>query len=191
MCVRGGRLAVVGEWCVQMRCLGCGAEMRLMQVVLDDTRMLPGLERHTFKCTACPEIARRVRFSRPQIPVTNLPVITRPTNTLWNGCVAAPSVWGKAVETVRSRQTELKERAAAAKTATWTKAVQKLRSRQTALAEQATAAAAHLRLAEPVRAPAAHSDPSASPNAANEHVAPQSAWARAVAKLRARQDRGL
>lgn len=78
----------------------------MMQVVLDNTRMVPGLERRT-----------STRFGTDALP-------------------------RKAVETVRSRQTELKERAAAAKTAA-------------------------------------------------ECVALQSAWARAVAKLRARQDRDL
>ena len=173
-----------------MKCVACGAKMFLMQVVLDDTGTVPGLERHTFKCSACPQLARRVKFRRPQMPVTHLPVIARPTDTLWDGCVAAPSGWGKAVETVRSRQTDLKERAAAAKAAAWTKAVQKLRSKQTALAEEATVAA-RLRLAEPVRPPAAPSDRSAWPTAPNERVAPQSAWARAVAKVRARQERAL
>ena len=124
------------------------------------------------------------------MPVTHLPVIARPTDTLWDGCVAAPSGWGKAVETVRSRQTDLKERAAAAKTAAWTKAVQKLRSKQTALAEEATVAA-RLRLTEPVQATCSTFRPSAWPTAPNERVAPQSAWARAVAKVRARQERAL
>ena len=173
-----------------MKCVACGAEMFLMQVVLDDTGTVPGLERYTLKCSACPQLARRVKFRRPQMPVTNLPVIARPPDTLWNGSVAAPSGWGKAVETVRSRQTDIKERAAAAKTAAWTKAVQKLRSKQTALAEQATVAA-QLRLAEPVQAPAAPSDRSARPTTPNERVAPESAWARAVAKVRARQERAL
>ena len=123
-----------------MKCSACGAEMGLMQV---DARSEPpsdvAFERHTFKCSACPQIARRLVFSRVKMPVSHLPVITTPTHNLWKG-VAAPSAWGKAIETLRSRQTDLKERAAAAKTATWTKAVEKLRSKQRALAEQAAVA---------------------------------------------------
>jgi hypothetical protein len=46
-----------------------------------------------------------------------------------------PSASAKAVETLRSRQIDLKERASAAKTAAWTKAVEKLRRKQAALAE--------------------------------------------------------
>jgi hypothetical protein len=99
-----------------MQCLACGAKMLLMEVVLDDTTKGPAFERHSFKCSACPQIARRLVFSRAKMPVTHLPVITTPTNNLWNGCVAAPSTWEKAVETLRSRQTDLKEKAAAANT---------------------------------------------------------------------------
>jgi hypothetical protein len=134
-----------------MQCLACGAKMLLMDVVHDYTTKVPAFERHIFKCSACPQIARRLVFSRAKMPVTHLPVITTPTNNLWNGCVAAPSTWVKAVETLRSRQIDLKEKAAAAKTAAWAKAVERLRSKQTALAEQA-AVASHLGLTEPVQA---------------------------------------
>jgi hypothetical protein len=62
----------------------------------------------------------------------------------WARC--SPKSWGNAVEKLRSRQIDLKERAAAVKIAGWTKAVEKLCAKQAALAEQA-------KLAEPVRAP--------------------------------------
>ena len=49
-----------------MNCPACGAEMHLMQVVLDDTlRHAPAIERHVFKCAACPQMARRLLFSVP------------------------------------------------------------------------------------------------------------------------------
>jgi len=38
-----------------------------------------------------------------------------PTNALWKERVAAPRAWGNAVEKLRSRQIDLKERAAVAK----------------------------------------------------------------------------
>ena len=173
-----------------MQCLGCGAKMLLMEVVPDDTSKVSGFERHIFKCSVCPQIARRFVFSRVKMPVTHLPVITTPTHNLWKG-VAAPSAWGKAIETLRSRQTDLEERAAAAKIAGWTKAVERVRRKQTALADQA-AVASRLKLAEHVQAPAAaSSEPSASPPAPSEPVAPARAGERAVAKVRARQDRAL
>ena len=49
-----------------MKCPACGAEMHLMQVVLDDAlRHAPAIERHVFKCSACPQEARRLLFSVP------------------------------------------------------------------------------------------------------------------------------
>jgi hypothetical protein len=49
-----------------MKCPACGAEMHLMQVVLDDTmRHAPAVERQVFKCAACPQVARRLLFSVP------------------------------------------------------------------------------------------------------------------------------
>jgi hypothetical protein len=136
--------------------------MLLVDVLRDDTMKAPAIERRVYMCSACKHKARRFGFSRIKMPVTHLPVIATPTYNLWKG-VAAPSAWGKAIETLRSRQTDLKERAAAAKIAGWTKAVERVRRNQAALAEQA-AVASQVRRAEPVRAPAAaSSEPSASP----------------------------
>jgi hypothetical protein len=128
--------------------------MLLMDVVRDDTMKVPAFEHQIYRCSACRHIARRLVFSRPKMPITHLPVITTPPIKLQNGRVAAPGAWENAVEKLRSRQIDVKERAAAAKTAAWTKAAGKLRSKQAALAEQA-AVPSRLKLAEPVRAPAA------------------------------------
>jgi hypothetical protein len=138
-----------------MQCLACGADnkMLLMDVVRDDTMKVPAFEHQIYRCSACRHIARRLVFSRAKMPITHLPVITTPIDKPWKERVAAPSALGNAVEKLRSRQIDLKERAAAAKTAAWTKAVEKVRSKQAALAEQA-AVASRPRLAEPVRAPA-------------------------------------
>jgi hypothetical protein len=46
-----------------MRCLSCGAEMRLEQVAGDDTAPIPGFERHTFRCAACGDVEERRVFS--------------------------------------------------------------------------------------------------------------------------------
>jgi hypothetical protein len=127
--------------------------MLLVDVVRDDTMKVPAFEKQIFMCSECRHITRRLVFSRAKMPVTHLPIITTPIDKLWKGRVAAPRVWENAVETLRSRQIDLKERAPAAKTAAWTKAVEKVRSRQRVLAEQA-AVASRLRLAEPVQAPA-------------------------------------
>jgi hypothetical protein len=174
-----------------MQCLACGADnqMLLVDVVRNDTMKAPAFEHQIYMCSVCRHRARRLLFSRAKMPVTNLPVIATLTNDLWKGCVAAPSTWGKAVETLRSRQTDLKERAAAAKTATWTKAVEKLRSKQKALAEQA-AIASRPSLAKPMQpSAAASSDPSVPPSPRSEPVEPPSE-ARS-SKVGARRDSGL
>jgi len=45
-----------------MRCLGCGAEMKLTEVVRDDSMMVPGYEDHTYECPDCHEVDRRRVF---------------------------------------------------------------------------------------------------------------------------------
>jgi hypothetical protein len=45
-----------------MRCLMCNAEMVFMGAVPADAT-LPGFERHTFSCSACSEIERRLLFT--------------------------------------------------------------------------------------------------------------------------------
>jgi hypothetical protein len=127
--------------------------MLLMDVLRDDTMKVPVIEHQIYMCLTCRHIARRLVFRRAKMPITHLPVIPIPIDKLWKERVAAPRTWGKAVEKLRSRHIDLKERAAAAKIASWTKAVEKVRRKQAALAERA-AAETPLKLAEPVRAPA-------------------------------------
>src|SRR5262245_66359091 len=136
-----------------MHCLACRADnkMLLMDVLRDDTVKVPVIEHQIYMCSACRHIARRLVFRRTQMPVTHLPAIAIPIDKFWKERVTAPRTWGNAVEKLRSRQIDLKERAAAAKIAGWTKAVEKVRAKQAALAEQA-AVASYRRLAEPVRA---------------------------------------
>ena len=138
-----------------MRCLACRADnkMLLMDVLRDDTMKVPVIEHQIYMCSACRHIARRLVFRRTRMSITHLPVIAMPPAKLQNGRVAAPSAWGNAVEKLRGRQIDLKEKAAAAKIAGWTKAVEKLRAKQATLAEQA-AVASRLKLAEPLQAPA-------------------------------------
>ena len=141
-----------------MQCLACRADnkMLLIDVVADDTTKEPVIERKTYMCSECRHIARRLVFKRVKMPITHLPVIPIPIDKLWNGRVAAPRTWAKAVEKLRNRQIDLKERTAAAKIAGWTTAVEKVRSKQAGLAEQA-AVASRAKLAEPVQASEARS----------------------------------
>lgn len=158
-----------------MQCLACRADnkMLLVEVVRDDTTKELVIERKIYMCLECRYIARRLALSRTTMPIT-LPTITTPPVELENGRIAGPSAWGNAVETLRSKQINVKERAAAAKTSAWTKAVEKLRGKQAALAEQA-AVASRAKLAGPLQTPAAPSEPSGSPPACNEPTTPPSA----------------
>jgi len=146
-----------------MKCLACGAEMRLMDVQTDTTTVC-GIERHTFRCSTCPQTAQRLMFNRPRMPIIHLPVVTRPKAPaidLQMGRPAAGSGWVNAVEKLNSKQADLKQRTAmtvrtpdwgsavekvsialkqqavSARAAAWARTVERLRSRQMALKERA------------------------------------------------------
>jgi hypothetical protein len=51
-----------------MRCMACGAEMIVMNTVQDDTMAVPGFEHHTFMCSACHDVERRLVFTRDMTP---------------------------------------------------------------------------------------------------------------------------
>jgi hypothetical protein len=128
-----------------MRCIACGAEMRLVGVSLTDTPMA-GFERHTFKCSTCSHVSRRlVLRPRPPVidlPVLNLPVVVQspePPATKLQKQVIAGSARAKLAEKLRSRQVAAQERAARARTSPWAEAVEKLRRKQAALKEAAVA----------------------------------------------------
>jgi hypothetical protein len=48
-----------------MRCMACGAEMILMNVVQDETMPVPGFEQRTFMCSGCYDVERRLAFIPP------------------------------------------------------------------------------------------------------------------------------
>ena len=74
-----------------MRCLVCNAEMLLMEAVPADPTTLPGFERHTFLCSACNRIERRLLF------------------------IGVKTKWTRAVEKLVRKQKALKEEQALAK----------------------------------------------------------------------------
>ena len=165
-----------------MRCLACGAEMRLVGVSLTDTPMA-GFERHTLKCSTCSHVSRRLVLSpRPPVidlPVLNLPVVVQspepPATKLQMKQVIAGSARVKLAEKFRSRQVAAQERAARARTSTWAEAVEKLRRKQAALKEQAEVAS-RTQPDEPVLAPAAPSGRPTKPAPLNSPTA--SRWSR-------------
>jgi hypothetical protein len=68
-----------------MRCLACNAEMLLMEAVPADPTTLPGFEHHTFLCSACNRIERRLLF------------------------IGVKTKWTRAVEKLVRKQKALKE----------------------------------------------------------------------------------
>jgi hypothetical protein len=126
-----------------MKCLACRAEMCLTEVCPDRTTVC-GIERHTFRCSACGHTAKRLILNRSRVPITNLPVVIppkAPVNDPHNGRPAAQSAWAKSIEKVNNKQAELKQRAAA--TTEWGSVVEKLniRLKQQAMAARAEALA--------------------------------------------------
>ena len=126
-----------------MKCLACSAEMRLTEVCPDRTTVC-GIERHTFRCSACTHTAQRLMLNRARVPITNLPVVIPPKAPVidpHNGRPAAQSAWAKSIEKVNNKQAELKQRAAA--TTEWGSVVEKLsiRLKQQAVAARAEALA--------------------------------------------------
>ena len=106
--------------------------------VRTDATTVCGIERHTFRCSACAHTAQRLMLNRVRIPITNLPVVSKaPVIDVQNGRPAAQSAWAKSIEKVNRKQADLKQRAAA--TTDWGSVVEKL---STALKQQAGAARA-------------------------------------------------
>jgi hypothetical protein len=57
-----------------MRCMACGSEMVLMQSIRDDTMPVAGFEHHTFMCSDCNDVERRLVFVKPSDQVDPEPV---------------------------------------------------------------------------------------------------------------------
>jgi hypothetical protein len=86
-----------------MRCMACGAEMILMNVVPDDTMTVPGFEHHTFRCSDCHDVERRLVFTKrgregdaEQMPVHPAPSIA-PPSAVQDERIAAPGLFFRRV----------------------------------------------------------------------------------------------
>ncbi len=141
-----------------MKCLACGAEMRLMDV-RTDTAAPFGIERRVFQCLSCRQLAQRVRLNRPRMAITHLPAarsvseplnielqlrhseakseranVVEEANSGQSALKQQPAVdWGLAVE--RS-SIALKQQAVAARASAWARTIEKVRERQMALKER-------------------------------------------------------
>jgi hypothetical protein len=159
-----------------MKCLACGAEMRLMDVRTDTSNAPFGIERRIFQCSSCRQIAQRLGFDRSRM-TTNAPEVMSNTSAhairLQEDHNAHRSIgvlageksnstikvapkpqdavdWGPVV---RKASIALKEQAVAARASAWARTIEKLRKSQMALKEQigteTTAAAAGYPLSNP------------------------------------------
>jgi hypothetical protein len=90
-----------------MRCMGCGGEMILMNVVPDDTMAVPGFEHHSFMCSECQDMEQRLVFTKygreeaPEgMPIHAAPPIA-PGPTLADTQIAAPGLFGRVLARIR------------------------------------------------------------------------------------------
>jgi hypothetical protein len=109
-----------------MRCMACGAEMRVVQVVPDETLEVPGYEHHTLQCSGCNDVEQRLVFNRagtaraaaepvaesvappippPAVAATDAPIADEPivTAPIANERIAGLSAWKRAVARFRGR----------------------------------------------------------------------------------------
>ena len=165
-----------------MKCLACGAEMRLMQV---DQRGDPAsevaFECRTFKCSACPQVSQRLVFSRLRLPLDDVPSPTRssdpPPAKLQMKRAAAESALAKVAEKLRSRQMATRGRASVAMASIWQEELEKLQNQVAQVQERAKT---ETRPVQALRSESAALGRSAIP-------ASNSTWEKVVEKVRMRQ----
>ena len=118
-----------------MKCLACGAEMRLMDVRTEPTTPF-GIERRVFQCSSCRQSAQRLRFDRSRLPVTTSATMTHTNEPAirQQGDSSAPASRAALVEEKRHSSIAVKEQASAGPRALpLGEDGEKLRSRQMAL----------------------------------------------------------
>jgi hypothetical protein len=90
-----------------MRCMACGGEMILMNVVQDDAMAVPGFEHHTFMCSECQDVEQRLVFMKHgrerytvPMPVQAAPPIV-PAPTVQDEHVAASGLLSRVLARIR------------------------------------------------------------------------------------------
>ena len=88
-----------------MSCKACGAELMVLTNVVRDA--VPGIERHTFICSACHTTERRVVFTRhgreddsERVPIHEAPP-TVPASKAQEKHSAAPGLFSRVVARIR------------------------------------------------------------------------------------------
>jgi len=99
-----------------MRCLACGAVMRLVRVVKETSLSVAGYEQHSWTCPGCGDVEERLAFSREGTPIADASVDeathhTPPVTELKVDHELVAGAWAKAVAKLRHRQATLAGRA--------------------------------------------------------------------------------
>jgi hypothetical protein len=195
--------------------MACGEEMRLVQVVPDDTMPVPGYEHHTLECPGCHEVERRLVFTREiePVPFEPRPLPPAPPRAELAAASAAPSAdiapnaapaarsatapssWARAVDRLRQHQSSLQARQADTKalaTASqtcpdWQQVVPSRRLTQATAAPQAPSQPPIGKASHlPKRPDTPASAPVATADRSRSSPAPSTAMARVIARLRLR-----
>ena len=132
-----------------MKCLACGAEMRLLDVRSEATTPF-AIERRIFQCSSCRQSAQRLGFDRSRMPSPAITPFNAPAIMLQRESETATSVaklpppkpqrpvdWDAVVGRV---SIALKEKRSEARAAAWARTMEKLRSREMALKDRAVPA---------------------------------------------------
>ena len=92
-----------------MRCIACGAELILTNVVPDNTVTVRGVEHHTFICSGCHVTERRLVFIKdgreadgPPLSMQAAQRIKRPL-PVQDEHVAAPGLFGRVMARIRGQ----------------------------------------------------------------------------------------
>jgi hypothetical protein len=96
-----------------MRCMACGAEMILMNVVPDDTMAVPGFEHHTFVCSDSHDVERRLVFAKhgrqgdaEPMPEHTAPPIA-PPSPAQDERIATPGFFRRVLAKLRGREADV------------------------------------------------------------------------------------
>ena len=87
-----------------MRCMVCGAEMILTNVVQDDTMEVAGFDHHTFTCSECQDVEERLVFTKQNRESDTEPMLEQaappvaPASTVQDEPVAASGLLSCPVE---------------------------------------------------------------------------------------------
>lgn len=101
--VRSRGSTVKTEGTTGMKCRACGAEMHLMKVAPDKTKMVPGYEEHTFECSGCHDHVRRLVFIPRAIEPLTTEQMPRLTPTRLKGPVdgsTSKGTWSRVLRVV-------------------------------------------------------------------------------------------